>query len=108
MAAKFEIQLNISDIKILDIETSKTNELVITVKSTNKSAICRKCGQKITKIHDYGEAILLRHLPVFGQPVYIRLRPARFQCEKCENKPTTTEGANWYNRRSKFTKVYEE
>lgn len=108
MVAKFEIQLNISDVKILDIETNKTNELVITVKSTNKSAICRKCGQKITKIHDYGEAILLRHLPVFGQSVYIRLRPARFQCEKCENKPTTTEEPNWYNRRSKFTKAYEE
>lgn len=108
MAAKFEIPLNIPDVKILDIETSRTNDLVITVKSTNKSATCRKCGQKITKIHDYGEAILLRHLPVFGQSVYIRLRPARFQCERCDTKPTTTEEPNWYNRRSKFTKAYEE
>ena len=80
MATKFEIQLNISDVKILDIKMSKANDLVITVKSTNKSTSCRKCGQEITKIHDYGEAILLQHLPVFGQPVYIQLRPARFQC----------------------------
>ena len=108
MGSKFEIQLNIPDVKILGIETNKTNDLVITVKSLNKSSICRKCGDKITKIHDYGEAILLRHLPVFGQSVYIRLRPARFECEKCENKPTTTEEPTWYNRRSKFTKAYEE
>lgn len=108
MAVKFEIQLDIPDVKILSIETSRTNDLVITVKSTNKSAVCRKCGQKITKIHDYGEAILLRHLPIFGQPVYIRLRPARFQCDQCDNKPTTTEESNWYSKRSKFTKAYEE
>lgn len=108
MARKFEIQLNIPDVKILSIETSKTNDLVITVKSTKKTAICRKCGQEITKVHDYGDAILLRHLPIFGQSVYIRLRPARFECEKCENKPTTTEETSWYNKRSKFTKAYEE
>lgn len=108
MAVKFEIQLKIPDVKILGIETSKTNDLVITVKSTKKSAICHKCGQEITKIHDYGETIILQHLPILGQSVYIRLRPARFKCERCENKPTTTEETPWYNRRSKFTKAYEE
>ena len=106
--AKFEIQLNIPDVKILSIETTKTNDLVITVKSTKKSTQCHRCGQKITKIHGYGEAIMLRHLPILGQSVYIRLRPARFQCEDCDNQPTTTEESDWYNRRSKFTKAYEE
>jgi transposase len=108
VGTKFEIQLNLPDVKILSIETNKTNDLVITVKSTKKSAVCPKCGQEITKIHGYGDAILLRHLPILGQSVYIRLRPARFQCEQCANKPTTTEESNWYNKRSKFTKTYEE
>lgn len=106
--AKFEIQLNIPDVKILNIETMKTNDLVITVKSMKKSTYCHKCGQKITKIHGYGEAIMLRHLPILGQSVYIRLRPTRFQCEDCDNQPTTTEESDWYSRRSKFTKAYEE
>lgn len=106
--AKFEIQLNITDVKILNIETTKTNDLIITVRSTKKSTLCHKCGQVITKIHGYGEAIMLRHLPILGQSVYIRLRPARFQCETCDTKPTTTEATNWYNKRSKFTKAYEE
>ena len=38
--AKFEIQLNIPDVKILNIETTKTNDLVITVKSMKKSTKC--------------------------------------------------------------------
>ena len=105
--AKFEIDLNLPDVKILNIETTKTNDMVITVKSTKRSTLCHKCGQKITKIHGYGEAIMLRHLPILGQSVYIRLRPARFQCDRCDNHPTTREEADWYNQRSKFTKAYE-
>lgn len=106
--AKFEIDLNLPDVKIINIETTKAKDLVITVKSTQKSTICHNCGQKITKIHGYGDAIMLRHLPILGQDVYIRLRPARFQCESCDNKPTTTEETTWYNKRSKFTKAYEK
>ena len=106
--AKFEIDLNLPDVKIINIETTKAKDLVITVKSTQKSTICHNCGQKITKIHGYGDAIMLRHLPILGQDVYIRLRPARFQCESCDNKPTTTEETTWYNKRSKFTKDYEK
>lgn len=106
--AKFEIDLNLPDVKILHIETTKINDLIITVKSTKKSTECHKCGQKITKVHGYGEAIMLRHLPILGQSVYIRLRPTRFQCDTCDNHPTTREDADWYNQRSKFTKAYEE
>ena len=28
--------------------------------------------------------------------------------EDCDNQPTTTEESAWYNRRSKFTKAYED
>ncbi len=39
---KFEIQLNIPDVKILNIETTKTNDWVIAVKSTKKSTNCHR------------------------------------------------------------------
>jgi transposase len=106
--AKFEVDLNIPDVKILDIKTTKTRDLVITVKSIKKSTKCHKCSKEIHNIHGYGEAIMLRHLPILGQTVYIQLRPARFRCEDCDGKPTSTEEPSWYNRRSKFTKAYEE
>ena len=47
--AKFEIDLNLPDVKIINMETTKAKDLVITVKSTQKSTICHNCGQKITK-----------------------------------------------------------
>jgi hypothetical protein len=34
--AKFEIDLNLPDVKIINIETTKGKDLVITVKSTQK------------------------------------------------------------------------
>ena len=44
---------------------------------------------------------------VFGQRVYIRIRPARYVCEFCSDRTTTTEEMSWYNKRRKFTKAYE-
>lgn len=106
--ANIQVDLNIPDLEILKIETNKVGDLIITAESIKKSTLCHICGKKIEKIHSYNEAIILRHLPVFGQQVYIRIRPARFQCDTCKNKPTTTEVSTWYNQRSKFTKAYED
>jgi transposase len=108
MCAHFQISLDIPDVKILKIEKNKEEDLIITLKSTKDSASCHKCGNQINKLHSYGETIILRHLPILGQRVYIRIRPARYVCEYCEDRPTTTEQASWYNRRSKFTKAYED
>ena len=57
-----QIPLDIPDVEILKIEDSKSDDLIITVKSTKSSTKCRKCGKNIEKIHGYGETILLRHL----------------------------------------------
>ena len=108
MSADFKISLDIPEVEILKIENNKTEDLIITVKSTNKFVSCRKCGRSINKLHSYGEAVVLRHLPALGHQIYIRIKPARYQCDDCDDKPTTTEQAYWYNRRSKFTKAYEE
>lgn len=104
----FQISLDIPDVEILQIEKNKTEDLIITVKSTNDSCLCHKCGREAKKAHGYGEVVILQHLSILGQKVFIRIRPARYQCEYCDDKTTTTEQASWYNRRSKFTKAYEE
>jgi hypothetical protein len=49
---KFEIDLNLPDVKLLSIETTKTKDLVITVKSTKRSTKCHKCGKEITQRMD--------------------------------------------------------
>lgn len=108
MSAHFEISLDIPDVEIIKIEKNKLEDLIITVRSTKESCACHKCGKEIKKIHGYGEAILLRHLSILGHQVYLRIKPVRYQCEYCDDNPTTTEQADWYNRRSKFTKAYED
>ncbi len=103
-----QIPLNIPSVKILKAEYSKADDLIITVKSTEPSTCCRKCGKNIDKAHGYDNPIILRHLPILGKRVYIRIKPARYVCINCNDSPTTTEQAEWYNRRSNFTKAYEE
>jgi transposase len=104
----FQISLDIPDVEILKIEKNKTEDLIITVKSTKGFCLCHQCGREAKKAHGYGEVVILQHLSILGQKVFIRIRPARYQCEYCEDNTTTTEQASWYNRRSKFTKAYEE
>jgi len=108
VTTNFNISLDIPDVEILKIETNKTEDLIITVKSTKCSTPCHKCGKEAKKSNGYGETIILQHLPILGHQVYIRIKLTRYQCEDCNDKPTTTEQTSWFNRRSKFTKAYEE
>jgi len=103
-----QIPLDIPNVEILKVENNEVGDLIITVKSTRKKTCCRVCEKEIDRIHGYGETILLRHLPILERRVYIRLKPIRYICDDCDDKPTTTEQPAWYKRRSKFTKAYEE
>lgn len=104
----FQISLDIPDIEILKVEKNQSEDFIITVKSTKTSCLCHNCGNEAKKYYGHAETILLRHLPILGHQVYIRIMPVRYQCEYCNDKTTTTEQATWYNRRSKFTKAYED
>jgi len=108
VSTNFQISLDIPDVEILRIEKNKTEDLIITVRSTKCSTPCHKCGREAKKSNGYGETIILQHLPILGQQVYIRIKLSRYECEYCDDKPTTTEQTTWFSRRSKFTKAYEE
>jgi len=103
-----QIPLDIPDVEILAVDNNLTDDLIITVRSTKSSTHCRKCGKETCKPHGYGETIILRHLSILDKPVYIRIKLARYQCIDCDDHPTTTERPEWFNKRSKFTKAYEE
>lgn len=47
-------------------------------------------------------------MPIFEQPVYVELRPKRYQCRDCKGKPTTTQRLSWQELRSPNTKPYEQ
>jgi transposase len=101
------IPLDIPDVRVLQTELTKTGELILTVESTLTSTTCRRCGRTITERHGVDEPRLLRHLPILGRVVYLRIRPKRFRCPYCDDHPTTTQQLDWYDPNALHTKAYE-
>ncbi len=92
----------IPDVAVESVETADPGVVIITVRSTKKGVTCHKCGRWIEKCHGHDKPMLLRHLPLFGRKVYLRLCPARYQCLQCKRRPTTTERVSWSTLRSPF------
>jgi transposase len=101
------IPLDIPDVRVLQTELTKAGELILTVESTLSSTSCRRCGRTITEPHGLDEPRLLRHLPILGRVVYLRIRPKRFRCPWCDDHPTTTQTLDWYDPKALHTKAYE-
>jgi transposase len=99
--------LDIRNVKVCSVRQNKRGDYIITVESTQDGTICRNCGRKITKFNGHGRWIKLRHLPILGHRVYIRIRPKRYECPYCDGK-TTTQTLDWYEPKSPHTKAYEQ
>jgi transposase len=105
--AEFKLPLNIPDVEIIATEITETEDVILSIKSTVKGVHCHQCGQWIEKIHGYDAPILIRHLPVLGNRVYLKISLARYYCD-CGNGTTTTEKPSWRNKKSQYTKAYEK
>jgi transposase len=108
MKPTISLPLDIADVQVLRTRINRAGDIVITVESKLKGTKCRQCGRKIDKPHGHDAWIKLQHLPILGRRSYIRLRPKRYRCLDCDNKPTTTQQLEWYQPRSSTTKAYEE
>lgn len=111
MFPKLSIPLDLPDVRVLDIKTNQSGDYIITVESTLESTSCHQCGQEISKFHSHDRAITLRHLPILGHQVYLRLRPKRYECPFCSSKQQrkiSTQQLSWYSPKSPHTKAYEE
>jgi len=100
--------LDLPDVRVLSTELTKQQELIIEVESTLTCAICRRCGRTINEVHAFDQPLKLRHLPILGTVVYIRIRPKRFRCPYCDDHPTTTQRLSWYAPKALHTLAYEQ
>jgi transposase len=100
------LPLDIPEIEILSVNANEHGDYIVTVESTQNSAICQSCGARITKSNGCGREIELRHLPILGHRLYIRLSPKRYECPNCNGK-TTTQKLDWYEEKSPHTKAYD-
>jgi transposase len=108
MTAQITISLDIPEVRVISVEQNERGECTITVESMIEGTRCRLCGRELKELHGVDEAITLRHLPILGRPVYLRLRPKRYRCPHCEGGPTTTQQLSWYTAKSPHTKAYEK
>jgi transposase len=99
--------LNIPGIRVLSVRV-EAHSIKSEIESTQGYSMCHRCGQKATEFHGYDQALELRHLPLCGRPVILRLRPKRYRCRYCEGAVTTTERADWYDAKAGCTKAYAE
>jgi len=95
-------------VRVLQIELTPRGECLLTVESTLEGTKCRKCGREIREGHGLGEWLTLRHLPILGRKVFLRLRPKRYRCPYCEGGPTTTQELAWHTAKSPHTKASEK
>ncbi len=98
--------LDIPEVEVISVETNEHGDYIVTVESTRNSAVCQSCGRQITKPNGVGREIELRHLPILGHWLYIRLRPKRYECPHCNGK-TSTQELDWYDPKSPHTKAYD-
>ncbi|MGZ8218289.1 helix-turn-helix domain-containing protein [Methylomagnum sp.] len=100
--------LALPDIEIERIELAQQKTLYVYVKSIKAGCQCHRCGKPIDHYYGLGQEIKLRHLPIFGYKTHIVIKPKRYQCQMCDDKPTTTQNLDWYTPKSSFTKAYEQ
>lgn len=100
------LPLDIPDVEIIGTEINKHDDYIIRVESTRDYAVCQHCGSQLTKLNGHNREIELRHLPILGRRVYIRIHPKRYACPHCSGK-TTTQKLDWYENKSPHTKAYD-
>ncbi|MBC8506258.1 MAG: ISL3 family transposase [Chloroflexi bacterium] len=100
------LPLDIPDVEVIGTEINERGDYIIKVESTRDSAVCQHCGSQLTKFNGHNREIELRHLPILGRRVYIRIRPKRYECPNCSGK-TTTQKLDWYESKRPHTKVYD-
>ncbi len=105
--SRISIPLAIPDVGVRQTALTTDGELILTVESTLTSTTCRRCGRTITEPHGLDEPRQLRHLPILGRVVSIRIRPKRFRCPWCDDHPTTTQTLDWYDPNALHTNAYE-
>jgi transposase len=99
--------LNIPGIRVLGVKYDE-HTIECQIESTQGYSMCHKCGQRATEFHEHAQKLELRHLPLCGRQVMLRLRPKRYRCRYWEGAVPTTERADWYDAKAGCTKAYAE
>jgi transposase len=98
--------LNLPNVKVIHYQQVGQHRLNLFVESTLAEALCPKCQQISTSLHDQGEPQMLRDLSIWERQCWLRLIPRRFKCDPCGN--TFVERLAWREPERDYTLRYEQ
>jgi transposase len=78
---------------------------LLTLEFLNEGIYCPHCQSYTDTIHQT-RPILVRDLPICGQPVHLHLPRRQFDCQACKKSPT--EPLSFVDKRRNYTRRYEE
>lgn len=104
----FTLPLDIETLEITGQHVDSKGNIIFDVVSTCTETTCPKCGKPATKRYGHSHEILIQHTSILDRPVYLRIKPVRYQCEHCDDNPTTTEKYSWVAKSGKITKALED
>ena len=102
------LPFDIKSLEIIEQSIDTKGNIVLHVRSTESHSTCQNCGKHATKRYGYAPEITVQHTYILDQPVYLKIKPARYQCEHCDDHPVTTEQYEWCARNSKVTNALED
>jgi transposase len=105
---EIRLPLDIESLEIISQSTDTQGSIIFEVRSKKSHSTCHKCGKAATKRYGKAPKLKIKHLPILDTPVFLVIRPIRYECEHCDDHPTTTEQYDWCDRRSSITKGLEK
>jgi transposase len=97
--------------KLLDLNQSSVlgltqieDSICFHIELNNSGAKCPHCDLMMTELHQT-KLTLIRDLPVFGKPVYLRVPRRQFYCRKCQRY--SKEKLDWLDWQRRHTQRYE-
>lgn len=101
---KLDFFLNLPEVTVVGY-TQVEGYIGLHLEILAKEIDCPYCGKSTKELHQ-ARPILVRDLPTFGQPVYLKVPRRNFYCRFCQKY--VTERLNFLKWRRLYTRRYEE
>ena len=106
--SNINLPFDINTLEITSQHIDNKGNITLNVESRCKHSRCHKCGNHATKRYGHAPEITVQHTSILDRPVYLKIKPARYQCEHCDDRTITTEQYDWCSRNAKVTHAMED
>ncbi|WP_333109549.1 MULTISPECIES: transposase family protein [unclassified Microcoleus] len=85
--------------------TQIDGKILLGLRIVGESMVCHHCQNYTEQLHQ-NRPILVRDLPLFGRPVYLKVPRRQFYCSNCQRYPT--EKVDFWDIKRRHTQRYEQ